>query len=197
MTTTMVDNILDVYAHATDSEVISGKYWYSSANAICWGLDPVMPIRAAGVIAALSPRLHWDKNVAYARLAYNLKGYDITDIVNDTPGGNYLPVMKNSAIKAMAIVNGAHPRDILGGPKTKAFWDNISRPWDSAAVTVDKHAFDIAMNERTGYHTAAFNAKTYGIVAEAYRLAANELDLIPHQVQAITWEAWRNMNRGR
>lgn len=187
----MTDNILNVYRTATPAEVVKGMFWYSDANAFASNLDPDSPVSAAAVIAALSPRLRWDKNLAYAVLAYNLKGYDITpDILS------YIPTLNNSRKKALAIVNGGDPFAILGkGPKTNAFFDNIANPFTSEKVTVDKHAFDIAMGERTGYSTVITN-KSYVMIANAYRDAAFDLGVLPHQLQAITWESWRNGNRG-
>lgn len=188
-TTTYVDNILDILDRATDAEYTSGMYWYVSANALAWELDFVDYRRAAGVIAALSPRLRWDKNVAYARLAYSLKGYDVTPEIL-----SYIPTLNNSRTKALAMVNGERPENVLGnGLKTNAFYDNIARPYDSLAVTVDKHAFDIANNLRTPYKGMVITDKVYRSMADAYAIAAREVGILPMQVQAITWVAWRNI----
>ena len=189
MTTAYVDNILSVLDRATDREFTEGMYWYNAANALAWELDHVDIRRSAGVIAALSPRLRWDKNVAYARLAYNLKGYAI-DMVE-----NYIPTLKNSRRKALAMVNGALPRDVLGkGLKTNAFYDNILRPYDSQRVTVDKHAFCIARGAWEGYKNHVVTDKEYIAIEKAYVEAAWEADLMPLQIQAITWVAWRRMH---
>lgn len=189
MTTNYVDNILSTLDRATDDDVTSGMYWYVSANALTWSLDHVSPVRAAGVIAALSPRLSWTKNMEYAGIAYDLKGYGITPEIL-----SYIPTLNNSRTKALKMVNGAHPRDVLGnGPKTNAFFDNIANPYTSRRVTVDKHAFDIAMNARTGYNNVITN-KMYAILENAYVEAAYVADLMPLQVQAITWVAWRNIH---
>lgn len=184
----MVDNISAILDRATDKEWSAGLFWYHEANALSWELDHVRNERAAGVIAALSPRLRWDKNVAYARIAYNLKGYSIDDVEN------YIPTLKNSRRKALAMVNGALPRDVLGkGLKTNAFFDNIFRPWDSKRVTVDKHAFDIAMGNRTGYSTVITD-KAYRLIEPAYVEAAYAYSIAPLQAQAISWVTWRNMH---
>lgn len=190
MTTTddMVDNISAILDRATDKEWSAGLYWYHEANALSWELDHIRNERAAGVIAALSPRLRWDKNVDYARRAYSLKGYDITPETL-----SYIPTLNNSRTKALAMVNGALPRDVLGkGLKTNAFFDNIFRPWDSKRVTVDKHAFDIANGKRTGYATVITD-KAYRIVENAYVETAYAYSIAPLQAQAIAWVVWRNM----
>lgn len=189
MTTTYVDNILTVLDQATDEDIVSGMYWYNAANALAWELDHVDIRRSAGVIAALSPRLLWDKNVEYARIAYSLKGYNVDEVEN------YIPTLRNSRRKALAMVNGALPRDVLGnGLKTNAFYDNILRPYDSQRVTVDKHAYCIANGERTGYKNHTITNKEYLAIEKAYVDAAWETDLMPFQVQAITWVTWRRTN---
>ena len=184
--TATVDNILSTFDRATAAEIDAGKSWYLAANALAWEIDPMRPFNGAGVIAALSPRLRWDKNEAYARLAYSLKGYAITEVAN------YIPTLNNSRIKALRMVNGEHVSDVLGkGLKTNAFWDNILNPYTSEAVTVDKHAFDIANGVRTGYSTVITD-KAYREVESLYREAAHIVGIAPLHMQAICWVQWRN-----
>lgn len=188
---TMTENILDVLDRATDDHILQGKFWYSAANALAWEIDPARPYNGAGVIAALSPRLHWDKNALYARLAYDLKGYSIDTVAN------YIPTLNNSRVKALRMVNGEHVSNVLGnGLKTNAFWHNILHPFTSERVTVDKHAANIAHGERTGYDITIRN-KDYLAIEAAYVNAAHIADLAPLQVQAITWLTWRDMHRGK
>lgn len=184
--TATVDNILSTFDRATAAEIDAGKTWYLAANALAWEIDPMRPYNGAGVIAALSPRLRWDKNEAYARLAYSLKGYDISEVAN------YIPTLNNSRTKALRMVNGEHVSAVLGkGLKTNAFWDNILNPYTSEAVTVDKHAFDIANGVRTGYSTVITD-KAYREVASLYREAAHIVGIAPLHMQAICWVQWRN-----
>ena len=183
-----VANVLSVFDSATSAEVAEGKSWYLAANALAWEIDPMRPWNGAGVIAALSPRLRWDKNEAYARLAYSLKGYDIGEVAS------YIPALGNSRTKALRMVNGEHVSDVIGGGlKTNAFWDNILNPYTSEAVTVDKHAFDIANGVRTGYSTVITD-KAYREIASLYREAAHIVGIAPLHMQAITWVTWRNQN---
>ena len=187
--TATVDNILATFDSATSADIEIGKSWYLAANALAWEIDPMRPWNGAGVIAALSPRLRWDKNAAYARLAYNLKGYDISVV------SNYIPTLGNSRNKALAMVNGAHVSEVLGkGLKTNAFWHNILNPYTSNEVTVDKHAFNIANGERTGYDVV-IKDKDYREIANLYREAARIAGIAPLHMQAITWVAWRNGGR--
>lgn len=183
---TMIENILSTYDTATADDVHAGMTWYLAANALAWEIDPARPWQGAGVIAALSPRLSWEKNALYARIAYDLKGYDLKDV------DNYIPTLKTSRIKALRMVNGEHVSMVLGkGLKTNSFWHNILHPYNSEHVTVDKHAANIAMGKRTGYDIS-IKDKDYRIIAAAYREAARIANIAPLQMQAITWVAWRN-----
>ena len=184
----MTDNILATYALATPDEVTGGLWWYADANALASRLDSITT-QAAGVIAALSPRLLWAKNVAYAQIAYNLKGYEVTPELL-----SYIPTLNNSRTKAMAMVNGVKPEYALGkGKKTNAFYHNIAFPFTSQRVTVDKHAFDIANADRTGYGTVITD-KAYDVVEAAYVEAAKIEGILPHQMQAITWVTHRRIH---
>lgn len=183
---TMTENILAVLDRATDDDILQGRFWYSAANALAWELDPARPYNGAGVIAALSPRLHWNKNVAYARIAYNLKGYAIPEVEN------YIPTLGNSRIKALKMVNGVHVSTVLGkGPKTNAFWHNILNPFTSERVTVDKHAANIARGEYTKYNDTVITNREYREIEAAYVEAGHISNFAPLQVQAITWLVWR------
>lgn len=188
-TQTYVDNILSVYNGASQRDITEGVYWYINANKLAHEIMPENPTAGAGIIAVLSPRLRWDKNVAYARLAVNLMGYALDEITL-----SYIPALNHSRRKALAIVNGADVLDVIGnGPKTRAFFDNIANPFTSQEVTVDKHAFDIANNIRTPYKGMVITNKTYATMAEAYQIAAEILGMMPMQLQAITWVAWRRI----
>ena len=185
---TYVENILSVFDRATPNDITEGSFWYNAANALAWELDPFKPWQGAAVIASLSPRLRWDKNAMYARMAYNLKGYDVAEVAN------YIPTLNNSRVKALRMVNGEHWTNVLGnGLKTNAFMDNILNPYTSERVTVDKHAFNIACGERTGYNVV-IKDKDYREVEAAYRTVGNIVNLPAHTVQAITWVAWRNLS---
>lgn len=197
----LVDNILSVYHSATPAEREHGTSWYAAANAFAKSLD-FHYVSAAGVIAALSPRQHWDVNKRLARLAYDLKGYDVSVIVNDVPGGNYLPTFNVNARKALAIVNGADPFTVVTGQKTRAFMLNIAYPFDVTGVTIDKHAADVAEGRYSMYQknnkplNPIPNKSAYLKYVNAYLTAARECAILPHVMQATTWIAWRNQLEG-
>ena len=181
-----VDNILSVFDNATDAEYNEGMYWYINANGIAWGLDHINYKRAAGVIAALSPLLSWNKNVEYAERVY--------------AGDTDIPCLKKNAAKAIAIRNGWNALDVLSGQKVVSFYNNIVNPYsdDPALVTIDKHAMDIANNEVTPYKNGPkMNTSIYREYVSAYSTAAGIAEITPLQMQAVTWVSWRNLKKNK
>lgn len=172
----MKKNILAVLDTATPEQLDNGMSWYARARDIA-GEFPSM-VHGAGIIAALSPMLSWDRNIVLARQAFE-KG-----IASGCLG--------SSCAKANLILQGHDPRTVLGGDKVKSFWHNIAFV-DSDRVTIDRHAYDIAMGKRnTENDRPALKGRRYEEFAHAYRLAAKARDMHPYQLQAVTWEVWRS-----
>lgn len=217
-------NITRIFREATDMDRATGHGWYERARILAVKLAqensdlPASPVtfdgrqmrkqeirRAAGVIAALSPRLAWRKNVEYAQMSYMvyndiLKWRDnpISGQVAESHFAGMIPTLNTNARKAFRILNGEDPADVLGGPKVTAFYWTIVRPWSSESVVIDRHAIDIAYGKvMTDATRPTLKGKTYAEVADLYRRAAKiisrELDEIwtPAQVQATTWTYWR------
>jgi hypothetical protein len=208
-------NITATFRAATDGDRAVGYGWYARARDLAeklatdWGTgvggtreDAVR--KAAGVIAALSPRLAWRKNVEYAELAYMTYG----QILNGTLGAMFgeacfagsIPTLNANARKAYRILNGEDPEDVLGGPKVRAFYFTIVNPQDPRAVVVDRHAIDITFGQVLNDQArglALGRKGAYDKVSELYRRAARiisaELGEVwtPAQVQATTWTYWR------
>ena len=214
--TPLTRNITATFRSATDGDRATGHGWYGRARQLAERLafenddsegyeDRVR--KAAGVIAALSPRLAWRKNVEYANLAYMtynqmqqeapLRG--LTDEVRASIFAGIIPTLNANARKAFRILEGESPEDVLRGPKVTAFYWTIVDPTDPRAVVVDRHAVDIAYGRTMSddERNKALSGKRYGEVATLYRRAAaiisRELGEFwsPAQVQATTWTYWR------
>lgn len=180
--TETVDNIVNVWLRATPEKVSEGVNWYPSARNLALSLDSANLNRAAGVIAAFSPRMPWDRNIL---LAKNL--FDTGVATGSTKQFNNT---------AQRIFDGADPLDVLG-MKTRNFYLNIIDPWDSGPVTIDAHAIDIAINNRLGTKgRPSLTPKRYEEFANAYREAALMFNLRPCVIQAITWVVWRAAKAG-
>lgn len=185
--------ILEVWDLATDSEIEEGMSWYDDAREIAATMDPLNPNRAAGVIAALSPRLDWGRNVMLAQRAYSAFQQD------PTMKGHKWGTLGANAEKAHRILKGEHPEDVLKGDKVRAFYAAIV---DGTGVVIDRHAFDVAQGRVTNDETrGALSRKgIYDAYATRYLMAAEKItnredgvSPTPAQVQAVTWTVWRRL----
>lgn len=190
-------SILAVFFSASAAELCEGKEWYANANAYACALALQYNIHvetAAGVIAALSPNNRWTRNLidAEALIKVYSHGGDPRDVKVAT-------FNKNKA-KAIAILEGGYPFDILGGRKVRAFYQCIM---DVDAVCVDGHAYSIWLGQRVATtKTPSISAKLYDQIDSDYRKATEQINqitgerLTPAQVQAVTWIVWRNLHNG-
>lgn len=176
-TETMAASILGWYKLGEAEHGEDGAAWYGEARAFARKLAReynVTERRAAGVIAALSPRMQWvaNKNAARRFLQAAADGASCPQLG-----------LGLSRRRAWAIANGARPLDVLGGPKTRAFYRNLTG--DLTAVTVDVWAVRAALDDVSA--TVNPTATTYGRYEAAYRHAAELLGREPAVVQAVTW----------
>lgn len=192
-------SILAVFFSATQVERLEGQEWYSLANDFACDLANRFDLTVdtvAGIIAALSPNNRWDRNLidAEALIKVYALGGDPNSIKVSTFNGN--------KDKAIAILNGGHPGDVLGGLKVRAFYDCILGVDD--AVCVDGHAYAIWLGQRVPTtKTPKITPRLYEVIANDYRLATVQINritglaLTPAQVQAVTWVAWRNLVKNK
>lgn len=191
-------NILAVFFRSNAVELNEGLCWYQQAAAIARRLGNQYlngdTYLAAAVIAALSPNNRWSRNVA-----------DAEALIKVFAAGGSCDAVKVSTFgknkgKAIAILKGALPLDILGGLKVRAFYQCIL---GHDAVCVDGHAYSIWLGHRvTTSATPKISEKLYEKISQDYRVAAQQINLItgenysPAQVQAVTWVVWRNLFSG-
>lgn len=189
-----VRNILAVYGQATDQERKDGRLWYTTANATACGLGyayraPV--VQVAGVIAALSPRSRWERNLI-----------DATAIYTATRGASEetYTAFKQNVDKAKRIAASAFDvgevLDLLGnGPKTRAFFWNIYNPEATEHVTIDGHATTISEGKyRPLASLPSLTKRRYAILSDEYRRAATLAGTTPNVMQATTWIVWRRIH---
>lgn len=178
----LADNIRRSFLLASPGEVADGMFWYPTAHTFATGLATkhgITVAQAAGIVAALSPQVSWERNLVLAETLCELR-------TAKTLGA--------SVYKALAILDGADPLDVLGGPKVRAFYACILEPNTALTVCIDRHAYDVAVGQVTGDKARGSLERVgeYGRIADAYRTVANEFGVMPHQVQAVTWVSWRN-----
>ena len=192
-------SILAVFFAASDLETINGANWYATAQDAAATMAQRYSLSTdtvAAVIAALSPNNRWERNLSDADNligAYILGGYsDAVKVKTSTYGLN--------KTKALKILEGAAPLEVLGGLKVRAFYGCIM---GQDAVCIDGHAYAIWRGERISTSsTPKISAKLYASIAAGYVRATDTINNVlggeyqPRQVQAITWLAWRRLNNG-
>lgn len=178
MTTLNAQNIARVYREANESQIARGMSWYADAHTFALSLDDDVE-RSAGIIAALSPRLDWERNMVLASRVY----------VDGFASGT----LKGNCSKADEIFHHAPTFEVLSGPKVRAFARCIIDPTDRESVVIDRHAFDVAYGEVTSdLMRGVLDRKgMYEHVAALYVEAARQVGISPCQMQAVTWVVWR------
>jgi hypothetical protein len=153
---------------AAESALHTGGVWYSNSRRVARRLareNGVTLSVAAGVIAALSPRVQWAVNVRMAEALLS-KG--------ETAG------LGNSLEAARRIIDGEKPTSVLKGPKTNAFYRAIMGDEDSVVL-------DSWMLYAAGWHKDGCTPKEYTTLAECLRRAAERHSVSPREFQAIVW----------
>lgn len=191
-----VGRILATYGRATPADLVAGAAWYGDASDVVTAVATAGGFSrecAAAVIAHLSPRTTWQRNIAGAKaFAAGFKGPGVMQANYDRAWKAYVEYLA-----------GRDPLDTVKGPKTSAFALNLLG--EQYAVTVDVHAArvalcdDYARGELGAYDWIALtlNRKgVYGAVEFAYQRAADMRGVTPQAMQAITWIVQRNGRAG-
>ncbi len=185
-------NILAVYERASPEDRAEGMHWYTRAyqdvetlRARC--LVSISHSQAAGVVAALSPGRTWGGNLldADALMAAWARGHRLPMV------GTY---GERNVIKAGRILNGEAPLTVLPvtGPKVRAFYRLLCEPESEYTVCIDRHAKGVAENSPTRDDASTLvRPAEYPWYAWHYRVVAGWLDILPCQLQAVTWTTWR------
>lgn len=189
-------NILSVYVRANEFDREEGLHWYANAHnsaRVFSSKYKVSLIQSVGVVSALSPGLNWGLNL--------LQAEEFIREWSKGKRGNDLPVVGvygyRNLRKAIAILQGKPPLEVLGGNKVRSFYANILSP-TGPEVTIDRHAKGLAIRSNS---VRGATSDTDGIVTNAeypfyvkhYVKLAERLGLVPNQLQAICWVTWRRL----
>jgi hypothetical protein len=189
---TYAANILALYLDADEATRAAGAVWYALERERCadYGKRYGLSLDAvAGAASAISPGLRWEHALSYV------------NALQHNPRASVPTYSKLFRRRAVAIIKGASPLDVLGGRKVRAFYGLLSGH-DLDAVVIDGHAWNIARGElavfrdRPGYSapaTAQVTARRYRLAVQAYREIAELVGEPAHSVQAATWIHWRNL----
>lgn len=191
-------NILAVFFAATDSEILHGSRWYGDALKVCSAVSQAtgLPLATvAGVTAALSPNNRWARNQADAeRLCRAFSAGTLADAA-----AVKVSTFNGNKQKALAILAGAQPLDVLGGLKVRAFYQCIL---GDDSVCIDGHAYAIWIGQYVPTtKTPKISPKLYASISQAYEQAAETINSVTGssytaaQIQAITWTVWQRVRR--
>lgn len=194
----MCENITRVLEYATRAELQEGDWYYcahkfacSLANEYNFSVE-----RIASVIAVLSPGVNWEINkrdtVTIVR-GYRA-GLGPENLTVSTYGRQKAKAFR--LISDDSLVPGSKEfLAVIGkGLKTLSFYGNIADPRAKVPVTIDRHAFRIALGcteDTTVADKLSLTDKRYRDVAKAYRAVAAERGFTPAELQAITWTVYR------
>lgn len=192
----VVNNIITVYNVVTTQlssvELVNAAQWYEIAHKWCMDVASAYGLtvsQVAGITAAMSPQISWDKNKLQTILLIQKmrNGEELTGLM----------AYKVNVEKARRIYMGENALDVLGGQKVRSFYGNLML--DDSTVTIDRHALHIALHgtgneEKSGSITPT--PKLYDIAQDAYKAAAKILGITPYSLQSITW-TFKAQNGGK
>ena len=196
MTQKNIKNIKAIYELASAADIADGMAWYGVAQCIAITLADRygVPVnQAIGVLAALSPRNKWARNVIDAEQlinAYVTAGAEQAKLTKAcTFGAN-----KAKAIKILESGLETLPTalEILSGPKLREFASCIAGLDD---VCIDGHAWCIWQGARvTLADVPGIGVRLRREIKGDYAQAADDLGLKASELQAITWITWRRIH---
>lgn len=191
-------NILSMWDAARTYE--KNENWYATANsnAVSISLETGTPyLSVIGVIAALSPRNEWSRNLddAYRMCQVAACGGEAEDLrqVRVCTFNNN----KEKAIQILLLEPAATEGEILGilnGPKVQEFFACIKGPGDE--VCIDGHAYAVWRGERIPLERVpSIGKKLRERIKEDYRKVAREVGVKPYWVQSTTWLAYKRIHK--
>lgn len=190
-------NILGVYHLANAADRADGGNWYNAAYRVCDDIASQYGVHVntvAGVVAALSPRNRWGRNIADAENMVKLYTAGGEDAANSCKVCTFASG-KRKALQILAenITEPDAIRAILNGPKLQEFFTCIVD--DRPDVCIDGHAYAIWIGERiTLADVPPIGKKLRETIKAAYIEAADILGVAPSTLQAITWVTWRRLH---
>lgn len=180
-----VANILRVWSQADIVDMEEGlvayaRYRETLSRLAGYYSKPLFSV--VGAFVALSP------NNAYMT---NLRA--VKSMLEGQRGAGY----GDCQLRAKRCLAGKEFLSFTQGLKTRNFYQNILDPGNPHPVTVDGHAFSVwdGRYHRMKDANVVQNPRVYARIAGDYRIAAMRTNVIPQQMQAVTWFTWKRLNR--
>jgi hypothetical protein len=185
-----VQNLLYFYDLADRFDVESGRSWYWEAHN--WVRQKaeefeVSPGLVAAVLAILSPRNKWNRNLIDTENTLRAVLYGEPSLESLT-----VSTFKKNLAKAIRVIETNNPDLAHTSQKVSCFVHNILDPTDSTHITVDSWMIRAYRGE-PHYPAEALKGKQYEKVASEIREAAEIVGLHPVEFQAVVWVAVRRL----
>jgi hypothetical protein len=144
--------------------------------------------QTVAVFCATSPNTDNLKNLrTTATLLWGFRhGFDITDLTVAT--------YRACGIRAWSYLHGTSFLNTTRGPKIRNFYTNILWPNNPTAVTIDGHMVSLWYGKRLTMKQALATGFKYNTVADDFRTVAQELRLLPSQLQSMLWYTWKRIH---
>jgi hypothetical protein len=181
----LIENMKNVYNNCNEEDLNNGKDWYKRANLFCLNLSEkykISPLKVSGIISALSPQKSWENNMLIAEEFIRTNGV----VTRHT----FMQTSKARKILRYAKTTN-DVENCLGGLKTINFFNNIYNPHSKKYVTVDRHHLYLSI----GIDIQGCTPKQYNFIKENTIIFANELDIIPNELQSTLWVCWKRIKK--
>ncbi|GEM_PF-4026623 len=97
--------------------------------------------------------------------------------------------------RAWHFADGVDFLSVTRGRKVRSFYFNILDPQDPEPVTIDGHMIGVWLGRQIRMKEAAYLKIKYEKVASDFRAVARDVGLLPNQLQAVVWFAWKRINK--
>ena len=192
----LINSIIRFYLLSTPSELKDGLNWYNEAYDYSKELAKRFNIslsQAVGIVSAFSPQAGWLENKRYTVSFLISPKVQVRSMVQQLKAKHILTLNNESDIYHALSTNGT-------AFKTKSFFLNILNPDIITDVTIDRHAIAVCIQDTDTVSAldksyAKLTKKQYDFFQSAYASAAKELNILPHQLQAITWLTYRRIRK--
>lgn len=186
----MRSNVSHWHDIATDDMIEDGLIWYDDAQQFALMLSnefDVSPIRAGGVISALSPRNKWERN--------KIDAWNVFQAVRDGVSHDRVKVCTFNANKVRAFDIAKGKKQIHEvSRKTHRFAMNVGA-FDMNAVTIDSwmlFAFQTKSKSRKNLDVKV-TPKQYDMMERKFQRISHDMGYAPAHLQAVVWVVIRDL----
>jgi len=188
----MRSNTYHWYDMADERMIHDGLTWYDDAKDFALMLSnefDVSPVRAGGVISALSPRNQWERN--------KIDAWNVFQAVRDEVSHDMIRVstFNTNKLRAFDIAKG-NRKIHKESRKTHRFALNVGA-FDMNAVTIDSwmlFAFQTKSKSRKELDVR-ITSKQYDIMEHKFQRISHDMGYAPAHLQAVIWcvirEVWK------